>query len=237
MASDPRYDGLRNQGVRPGYTVELKLEGQLVVFVGGGQITQHKLADVLVCGARVHVVDPAPAAELPRHPQLTSIRRAYQSSDLDGACLVFAATRDTLLNAQVAADCARQAILCCRVDAGHQSTFITPARFYRSPLHLSVSTSGQCPAIATLLRDRLADELSPAWQTLARLAAAIRQKVLTEKLNISYNRQVFLRMLDAGVLEHIEQADRAALNHLLFENFGLGFSLSELDFSLPEGSS
>lgn len=237
MASDPRYDRPRNQGVRPGYTIELKLERQLVVFVGGGQIAQRKLADLFVCGAQVNVVDPAPVPALPRHPQLTWINRAYQSSDLDGAGLVFAATCDAHLNAQVAADCARRGILCCRVDAGLLSAFITPARLYRAPLHLSISSSGQCPAIATLLRDQLAAQLSPAWQTLARLAAVIRQKVLTEKLNISYNRQVFLRMLDAEVLKHIEQADTAALNHLLFENFGSGFSLSELDFSFPEGSS
>jgi precorrin-2 dehydrogenase/sirohydrochlorin ferrochelatase len=223
--------------VRPGYTIELNLERQRVVFVGGGRIAQRKLADLFASGAQVTVVDPEPVPDLPRHPQLTWIDRAYQPGDLEGARLVFAATCDALLNAEVAADCARRGLLCCRVDAGSCADFITPAHFYCAPLHLSISSSGQCPAIAALLRDQLAAQLSPAWQTLARLAAVIRQKVLTEKLNISYNQQVFLRMLDAEVLKHIERADRAALNHLLFESFGSGFSLSELDFSLPEGSS
>ncbi|NCO52423.1 MAG: bifunctional precorrin-2 dehydrogenase/sirohydrochlorin ferrochelatase [Deltaproteobacteria bacterium] len=236
MASDLPSTQESNPGLRPGYPIELKLEQQLVVFIGGGRVARRKLGALYASGAQIKVIDPAKDLNLSPHRQLTWIERAYQPGDLDGARLVFAATNDTALNTQVAADCARRGILCSRVDAGLSSVFTLPAHLYRAPLHLSVSSSGQCPAIAALLRDHLATQLSPAWQTLAQLAAVIRQKVLTEKLNISYNQQVFLRMLNAEVLKHIEQADTAALNHLLFENFGSGFSLSELKFSLPEGS-
>lgn len=237
MGSDLRLGEPSAHEVRPGYIVELRLDRHLVLFVGGGSVAQGKLADLFSCGAQVKIVDPDFCLKLPRHPQLTRIVRAYQSEDLDGAQLVFAATGDPSLNAQVVDDCARRGILCSRIDAGLRAAFTSPARFYRVPLQISVSTSGQCPAIAALLRDQLATQLSPAWQILAQLAAVIRQKVLTEKLDISYNRQVFLRMLHAQVLRYIEQADIAALNHLLLQNFGPGFSLGELNFSLPEGSS
>ena len=87
--------------------------------------------------------------------------------------------------------------------------------------------------MASVLRDRLAQLIPPGWQTATELAAAIRRKVLTEQQQIPYNQQVLLLLIEQGLLEYLEQSDKAGVDQLLLKHFGAGFSLKNLQFSLP----
>ncbi len=91
--------------------------------------------------------------------------------------------------------------------------------------------------MASVLRDLLAEIIPTTWQTATDLAAAIRRKVLTEQQQIPYNQQVLLLLIKQGLLEYLEQSDKAGIDRLLFKHFGAGFSLKNLQFSLPEGTS
>lgn len=233
MASDPRSGKSRP----PGYTIEIQLQDLQVVIVGGGQVARRKLPDLLACGARVLLIDPNPAPGLSEHPSLTLQQRAYHATDLDGAWLVFAATNDTSLNAQIARDAKARGIFCNRVDNAHDSRFTSPARLQRPPLGISVSTSGCSPALASILRDRLADMIPGSWQLATRLLGAVRQKLLTEQVQVPYNQQVLLQIIEAGLLERLAAHDTAGVDRLLEQFFGAGFSLEDLQFSFPEGTS
>lgn len=233
MASEPRstYDSPH------GYTIELQLRDRKVVVVGAGQVARRKLPALLAAGARVHLLDPEPAAGLPQHPRLSLQRRGYETADLDDAWLVFAATADPELNALVAADAEKRRIPCCRVDSAEASSFTSPARLQRGPLNFSVSTGGGSPALAVLLRDRLDEMIPHSWQTATTLLAAVRQKLLTEQVQVPYNQQVLLQLVEAGLLEHLDRGDSAGTDRLLEQFFGAGFSLKDLQLSLPEGTS
>ncbi len=234
MASESSKPTTRQKNSPRDYTIALQLENQLVVIIGGGSVARRKLPGLLATGARIRIIDPAPASELPQHPQLTHLKREYQLQDLTSARLIFAATDNPQINQQVAREAATLGILCCRVDNAEDSDFTTPACLLRPPLTISVSSSGTSPAMAAALRDKL-DEMIPAsWQTATRLVAAIRQKVLTESRQIPYNQQVLLQLIDQGLLALIERSDVKALDLLLCKHFGAGFALKDLSFSLPE---
>lgn len=236
MAFDGRNSDSARIAPSHGYTIELRLENQRVVIIGGGRIAARKLPALIAAGATITLVDPAPLADIPQHPQLTHHRRCYRPADLDSARLVFAATNAPRVNAQISQDAAKRGILCCRVDSAEDSDFITPARLTRPPLAFSVSTGGESPAMASTLRDLLGGLIPPSWQMATELAAVIRRKVLTEQHQIPYNQQVFLHLIEQGLLECLEQADGAGVDRLLHKHFGTGFLLNDLHFSLPEGT-
>jgi precorrin-2 dehydrogenase/sirohydrochlorin ferrochelatase len=195
-----------------------------------------KLPGLLATGARIDLIDPAPLSELPQHPQLTHHRRNYRPTDLGSARLIFAATNDPQVNTLVAANAAERGIPCCRIDSAEDSDFITPARLLRPPLSFSISTGGESPAMASVLRDQLGAMLPPSWQAATGLVAAIRRKVLTERPQIPYNQRVLLQLIEQGLFALIEQTDTAGIDQLLLKHFGAGFTLNDLQFSLSEGT-
>lgn len=220
----------------PGYTIELKLSGQEVLVVGGGPVAIRKLPDLLAAGALISLIDPKPLPSLPRDPNLIHLQRRYQRADLEGKRLAFAITDDPSINQRIAEDAENLGVLCCRADSAADSDFLSPARLLRPPLTFSVSTGGESPAMASVLRDQLARIVPSSWQTATELAAAIRRKVLTEQPQVTYNQQVLLLLLDQNLLELIETADNVSIDRLLQKHFGAGFSLKTLQNSIPEGT-
>ncbi len=206
-------------------------------MIGGGRTAIRKLPALLAAGAKVVLIDPAPLADLPQHPRLSHHRRNHRSTDLSAARLVFAATDNAHANARVAEDAASHGILCCRVDSAAESDFITPARLLRPPLSFTVSTGGESPAMASVLRDLLIPMIPAVWQQATELVATIRRKILTEQHQIPYNQQVLLLLIEQGLLECLQQSDAAGTDWLLLKHFGAGFSLKNLQFHLPEGTS
>jgi precorrin-2 dehydrogenase/sirohydrochlorin ferrochelatase len=76
-----------------------------------------------------------------------------------------------------------------------------PARVERGRLLVTVSTGGHSPAVAAWVRDRLADELGPEYDTLVGLLSEARNEVLrrgdsTEALD-------WRAALDSGILDLI----------------------------------
>ncbi|MEO7911138.1 MAG: bifunctional precorrin-2 dehydrogenase/sirohydrochlorin ferrochelatase [Roseiflexaceae bacterium] len=139
------------------------LRGVLVVLVGGGAVGARKLRGLLAVGAAVRLISPAATPELRALADsgaITWYARAYQPSDLIGARLVFAATDQRAVNAQVADDAAALGLLCNIADDPHAGDFHLPAVYREHELLVTVSTAGTSPARAKRLRDQIAAWLS-----------------------------------------------------------------------------
>src|SRR5262245_2433282 len=76
-------------------------------------------------------------------------------ADLDGVALVVAATDDARVNQQVHDDCRARGLPVNVVDNPALCSFIFPSIVDRSPLMVAVSSAGQSPVLARLLRARL----------------------------------------------------------------------------------
>jgi len=157
-----------------------KLQGGRVLVVGGGEIALRKARLLADAGAALRVVAPdvdGQLAALAREGGGEVLVRGYQPGDLEGCRLVIAATDDSGLNAQVSADAQARSLPVNVVDAPALCTVIFPAIVDRSPLVVAVSSGGDAPVLARLIRARLEAWIPAAYGELAGLAARFRDKV------------------------------------------------------------
>ena len=96
---------------------------------------------------------------------------------LNGAFLVFAATDQPEVNAAVARDAQERRLLVCRADEPAGGNFTSPASVTRGDLVLTVSTSGNSPTLAAVLRRRLEAQFGPEWGALTALLGDLRPQV------------------------------------------------------------
>lgn len=151
----------------------LKLAGRPVLLVGGGPVATAKAAALAEAGARVTVVSPAVTAELADRAAASgwTVRpRGFEIADLDGAWLVVAAAPPAV-NAAVNSAAEARRLFVVAVDDPPSATAYGAGIIRRGGVTLAMSTAGQAPALAGLLREGL-DALLPedleAWLAEAR---------------------------------------------------------------------
>ena len=127
-------------------------------MIGGGRVAERKVKNLLFCGARVRVVSPYLTELLSKwvsQGKMDYTPSEYRPSHLKGAFLVYAATSDRKVNAEIARDAARRRLLVNVADAPRESTFILPAVVRKREISIAVSTNGLSPAKSVRIRDRL----------------------------------------------------------------------------------
>ena len=78
--------------------------------------------------------------------------RGFVEGDLKGVFLVFAATNDRKIQAQIVAEAAKGEVLVNSVDNPQSSDFHVPAHFRRGDVLVTVATGGGSPALSRVLR-------------------------------------------------------------------------------------
>jgi uroporphyrin-III C-methyltransferase/precorrin-2 dehydrogenase/sirohydrochlorin ferrochelatase len=91
--------------------------------------------------------------------------------------LIIAATDDEPLNAQVSSDAHRRCVPVNVVDAPQLCSVIFPAIVDRSPLIIAVSSGGDAPVLARLIRAKIETWIPSTYGQLAGLAARFRNQV------------------------------------------------------------
>ncbi|SEJ76978.1 siroheme synthase CysG [Pseudomonas sp. NFR16] len=167
------------------------LRGARVLVVGGGEIALRKSRLLADAGAVLRVVAPQIGAEL--HELIDSsggeeLLRGYSEADLDGCVLIIAATDDEPLNAQVSADARQRGVPVNVVDAPALCSVIFPAIVDRSPLVIAVSSGGDAPVLARLIRAKMESWIPPTYGHLAGLAARFRHQVKNLFPNVQQRR-------------------------------------------------
>ena len=145
------------------YPVGLDLEGRRVVVIGGGSVAQRRIPVLLEAGAAVHLVSPEITPTLQGLVDAGRIRwenREYHTGDLEGAWYVVAATKDSLVNARVAAEAEQLRTFCVRSDAVTSGTAVTPAVVRRDEMLVAVLTGDR--ARTAEARDVVARALAEA---------------------------------------------------------------------------
>lgn len=147
----------------------LRLAGRRVALVGAGPVALGKLRDLLAAGAEVVVVAPHVLPAFEEQP-VRVVRRSFEPADLDGAWLAVAAATPAVNREVAAAAEARRIFVNAVDDPGAASAFASGV-VRRGGVTVAVSTAGEAPALAGLVREALEellpDELS-RWHELAR---------------------------------------------------------------------
>ncbi len=160
----------------------LDVTGRAVLVAGAGTIASRKALDLVEAGARVRVVAPRISAELAaaRSEALTIEERSFEERDLDAMWLVFAATDDPVVQKRIADECERAQVFCVAIDDPPNATAYGGAILRRGPITVAISTSGEAPALARLMREVFEQALPDASYVEA--ACALREKWKADKV-------------------------------------------------------
>jgi uroporphyrin-III C-methyltransferase/precorrin-2 dehydrogenase/sirohydrochlorin ferrochelatase len=177
------------------FPVFLKLAGRRVLVVGGGPVATSKIGALVAAGAKITVIAPVMTPGIDASP-VTRHRREFRPEDVEGAWLVVAAATPEV-NREVARAAEARGVFVNAVDDPPNATAYLGGVVRRAGVTLAISTNGQAPALAGLLREAL-DAVLPAdldrWVAEAR---AIRPRWIAKRVPMADRRPQLLRALNA----------------------------------------
>jgi uroporphyrin-III C-methyltransferase/precorrin-2 dehydrogenase/sirohydrochlorin ferrochelatase len=206
------------------YPAFLDLADRLCVVVGGGPIAEGKVAPLVAAGARVTVIAPELTPGLAaqhRAGRFTHLGRSYRPGDLRGAFLVIGATDDPAANHAVHAEATGLGALVNVVDDPPHCGFILPAIMRRGDLTVAVSTSGDAPALAVRIRERLERELGDEYARFLELAGSIRVPLARAIPDLETRRRRWYRLVDSDVLALLRAGDETRARERIAEIMGI----------------
>jgi precorrin-2 dehydrogenase / sirohydrochlorin ferrochelatase len=157
------------------YPIFLDLSGRRCVVVGGGEVANRKARKLLQARAEVVVISPTVRPEL--ESVATEVhRRLYESGDLEGAYLAFAATDSREANAAVAREAGERGIPVNVADRPSEGDFAVPSVLRRGRLQIAVSTGGASPTLARGIKGELEELFVPEWAGVVEELQAARLK-------------------------------------------------------------
>lgn len=183
-----------------------KLENQVALLVGGGQVALRKATLLTRAGAKVTVVAHVVEAELTELVEKNGgqvIIGEYHPALLDEANLVIAATDDEQLNERVHYDALERHLPVNVVDNPPLCTFIFPAIVDRSPIVIAISSGGESPVLARLLRAKLETWIPQGYSRLGKLVGRYRQQVKDSFPSVERRRIFWEKILQGQVAEKV----------------------------------
>jgi uroporphyrin-III C-methyltransferase/precorrin-2 dehydrogenase/sirohydrochlorin ferrochelatase len=195
------------------YPLFANLTDRSVLIVGGGEVAARKCEALLGTGAHVRVGAPAlneRLGEWARLGRITHLQGPYQSTWLDDAWLVIAATDDIDVNRRVADDAAARRILINVVDNTTLSSFHVPAVIDRAPVQVAISSGGNSPMLARWIRERVELVLDHALGPLATLLEKSRRAIRFRYRDIVARRRFYDRVLGGSIWQLLRAGKVAA---------------------------
>lgn len=213
----------------PYYPIFLDLDNQKVLVVGGGEVAERKIKNLLIYGCQISIISPHLTPHL---KELVARRRIHHlpheslGAVMDDAFMVIAATDNPKVNSQIASQAKERGLLVNVVDQPGDCNFIMPSIVKRGDLQIAISTAGKSPALAKKLRTEMERMFGPEYDTFLDLLGMIRKKLLSRGQAPSRNKIVFQELVDSNLLDLIKKGNRngvsTTLRSILGEDFPLG---------------
>ncbi|WP_332686425.1 siroheme synthase CysG [Devosia sp.] len=180
-----------------------KVQGLRIVIVGGGEEALNKVRLVTKTTAQVVIISRHVEADFSGFA-VEQIERAFVPADLDGTALVFVAEEGA--DAELAkAEARARGIPLNVVDVPAECDFYTPSIVERAPLTIAISTEGDAPVLARLVRARIEAMLSPGIGRIASLAGGLRQRVESLIHDGAARRRFYEALVTSPEIEAAEQ--------------------------------
>ncbi|WP_027179255.1 precorrin-2 dehydrogenase/sirohydrochlorin ferrochelatase family protein [Maridesulfovibrio bastinii] len=216
------------------YPVFLNLKNRDALVVGAGKVGLRKISSLIEGGVReVLVIDNAPESdELYALKQSGKVRfesRDFRAEDIEKKFLVIAATSNKDLNKHINELCNNEQILCNIVDDPESGSFIVPASIRRGEMTIAVSTGGNSPAFARIVRRELEDTFGEHYGFFLTIMGRLRPLVLDLGQETSQNTALFRQLASSSLLDALEDKDKAKVIEILNKNLP-----DELSIHIPE---
>jgi precorrin-2 dehydrogenase/sirohydrochlorin ferrochelatase len=186
----------------------INLNEKKVLVIGGGVVAEHKVRILLNFAANITLVSPKATQNiinLKDSDKIILVPRKYQSSDIDNALLIVAATGDRQTNRKVYYDAIEKGIPVNVVDDPLLCTFLFPAVVNRGDFVVGVTTSGSYPALAKWSRERIEDIFPEKYVNITDILKKYRKLIFSEIQNPALRKELISELLK----EAIEIGDRA----------------------------
>jgi uroporphyrin-III C-methyltransferase/precorrin-2 dehydrogenase/sirohydrochlorin ferrochelatase len=158
----------------------INITNRLCIVIGGGDVATRKVSMLLKANAAITLVSPEICHELQAlvdDGKIKCIQSNYHKQQLEGACLVVAATDDMTVNEAVSTDSKVLGIPVNVVDAPDLCTFTMGSIIERSPVVIAVSSEGNAPVLARYIRTKIETMLPAGYGRIAGIAGEFRDKV------------------------------------------------------------
>ncbi len=166
------------------YPVFLNLQGKQCLVAGGGVIATRKVNDLVEAGAKVTVIAEQASIDIEKLAADGTVDlslRRWEKEDISGMFLVFAATDDKAVNAEIAVEARQNGVIVNAVDDPPLCDFISAATIKRGPLKIAVSTSGRCPKMAAVIRRDIETQFSENYGDFIETVGELRKTLLASE--------------------------------------------------------
>ena len=202
----------------PNLPVFLKLKDQPCVVIGGGEVALRKIRTLLKSEARITVIAPEVCDEISEMASAGKIvhsQNVFTNDNLIGCKLVIAATNNRKLNKEVSELAQKHNIPVNVVDDPELCSFIMPSVVERLPVQIAISTGGNSPVLARLLRAKLETLIPSSYGRLATLMGRFRDRAKQQFPDLRKRRHFWESVLQGSVAELLFSGqEKAAHNQL-----------------------
>lgn len=195
------------------YPLFVSLVGRSCLVVGGGPVGERKVRGLLRAGATVHLAAPELTEWLQnqcRAGRVKHVGNGFLHEQLDGIDLVFAASSDSSVNHGIAEAAQNKRIWCNTATDPIEGSFVLPAVFQRGHLTVAVGTSGASPALASVIRDKLAEQFDDAWLVVLEMMGMLRGIIQSKGLGTEENQKLFRRIAKLSLVELVRHREKGA---------------------------
>ncbi|CAG8488217.1 33962_t:CDS:1 [Racocetra persica] len=200
-----------------------------VLVIGGGGVATSRVIKALEADALITLVCPEKGLkdELKYRIQQKQIykwiNREFEISDLEGVDMVLAAIDDPIRSEEICTLCRERKIPVNVADVPPMCDFYFMAEHRNGPLQIAVSTNGQGPKLATMIRDRIAEKLPEGVGDAIKGVGLLRQKVRqTDPSHTSSKKRMdwMSRICEQWTMEELRQLDEEKITRLMsfYEN-------------------
>lgn len=192
------------------------------VVIGGGEVATRKVTMLLKAHAAITLYSPMLCDELQAMADANEIQYVnahFEASQINGACMVIAATDDEAVNIAVSNAAKAQNIPVNVVDAPALCTFTMGSIIDRSPIVIAISSEGNAPVLARYIRAKIETMLPATYGRIADIAGEFRDKVKAKFATTAARRIFWEGVLQGPVVERVlsgqEQSARELLDKLI----------------------
>ncbi len=160
------------------YPINLKIENQKCVVIGGGKVAYRKILRLLDSDAKVEVISPTVCTEIFQLAEQNKISlrlESYSAEKISTGLILIAATDNFELNKKILADGRAKNFLVNDVDG--DGDFFVPSKIQRGDFLLTISTGGSSPAFAKFVRENLEAEFDENFGAGLEIISRYRQEV------------------------------------------------------------
>ena len=213
------------------YPVFLDIKDQKIIIVGGGEVAERKVKNLLIYGCRIYINAHHLTQYLNNLVTEGKIKRVEYNeipAQMKDAFMAIAATDDPFINREVSLMAKKQRVLINAVDQPDDCSFIVSSVVKRGDLHIAISTGGKSPALAKRIRKELESRFGEEYGVLVDIMGLIRKKILALNKPQTQNKEIFENLANADLSELIRKKDRQGLKEALTLTLGDEFPIDDV---------